>query len=995
MFDSWFPGSFPVATGNTADWRLPMAEATTVSEVASVLILLAASLAGVRRARLFWELDFTESLADQSSEPDPEELALTDDAVAAGSPRTSGDRRRLAIPLPASTAVMLLELDSDVESDPIVSQLASPVQVADRKLENRLRVAELEAEVVRLQFSEQVQRALFAISELAGSDRDMAEVLRGIHRIVGTLMYAENFMIALRDEAMNTLRLIYFVDVEDPQPYDEVPLDDIRDTATWYIIHDRKTLCGDVRQLQTQVSGPMRLGGSACSAWLGVPMLRDGVAHGAIVVQSYQPEIGYSEADQALLEFVASHILTTLERQSSTELLERSVKLRTQELAQANCDLQFEVAERERAQRLQTALFHVAQLATEGIDEDQFYWRIHGIVGQLLNAENFFIALLSQDGLTLEFPYLADANRDDWPVRRPLARGLSEYVLRTKRPLLTTPPLLSELERDGEIHYSSGMGSLSESWLGVPLVSEDEAIGLVAVQSYDPTVSYNLADQALLGFVASQIANSLHSRRIAQFRQQAFEQLEERVAERTVELQGQIRERERIQRRLRHEVMHDALTGLPNRGQLHQRIEAALAELVDHPKRRCALLYLDIDRFKVINDSLGHLAGDEFLREIGRRLQLSVRKPDLVARLSGDEFAVLLDDVSSDGQNARGAPAAVAQRVLDLITEPMEIAGRMLEPSASIGIAVGDSRYVRADELVRDADAALYRAKALGRKRWQMFDDSLQRSAVDVLTIEGELREALRLDQIEPYLQPIVRLDDGQVVGYEALMRWNHPRRGVLRPGDFLQVAEDSGLIEAIDWRVFKRSMAHMATRDDGNYLTINVAPRHLRRKDFAPRLLQLIKRTGMSPHQLVIEITEGSLLDDPDNMRAVLDRLQAAGVRTALDDFGTGYSSLSYLHTFPLRIIKIDRTFLNELGTQSSTAAVLSAVITLAGALKMSVIAEGIETQEQHQILSGLGCELGQGYLFGYPSSFVDDKSDPVYPPVIPEEHSGVAATP
>ncbi|MGY1424489.1 bifunctional diguanylate cyclase/phosphodiesterase [Lysobacter sp. A289] len=978
MFDSWFPGTLPGAAGNAADWRTRMVEAVTVLEVASVLVGRAGSLPGVRRARLFWELDFSQPMVDQVPAPDPRELALMDDAGATGAPSTSADGRHLAIPLPASTAVMLLELAPSVDIGAITAQLASALRVVDRKLDRRLRMSELEGEVVRLQLSEQVQRALFAISELAGSDRDMAEVLRGIHRIVGTLMHAENFFIVMRDLELDTLRLIYFADVKDPQPFDELPLDEVKHSATWYVIRDRKALRGDNERLRAQASGPMRLVGSDSPAWLGVPMLREGVAHGAIVVQSYQQGIGYSEANQTLLEFVASHILTTLERKSSTELLERSVKLRTQELAQANCDLQFEVAERERTQQLQTALFQIAQLAVDDIDENQFYRRIHGIIGQLLNAENLFIALLSDDGSMLEFPYHVDPHSKDWSMSRPLARGLSEYVLRTRQPLLATATLLRELEHRGEIEHHPGFGFPSESWLGVPLISGDETIGLVAVQSYDPAVSYNLPDQELLGFVASQIANSLHRRRVARFRQQAYEQLEDRVDERTVELREQIRERERIQQQLRHEVMHDALTGLPNRSHLRERIEAALAQMAGQPKRRCALLYLDVDRFKVINDSLGHLAGDAFLREIACRLQASVRKPDLVARLSGDEFAVLLNDIPPDGGSPRSTPTAVAQRVLDLITAPMEIAGRTLEPSASIGIAIGNKNHTQADELIRDADAALYRAKALGRKRWQMFDDSLQRSAVDVLTIEAELRQALLLDQLEPYLQPIVRLTDGKVVGHEALLRWNHPRRGVLCPGDFLQVAEDSGLIQAIDWRVFKRSMVHMAAMDDDTYLTINVAPRHLRQKDFAKRLLRLVSHTGMSPTRLVIEITEGSLLDDPEHMRAVLDHLLASGVRTALDDFGTGYSSLSYLHTFPLRMLKIDRTFLAALGKQSNTAPVVSAVIALARALDMVVVAEGVETEEQHRILIALGCELGQGYLLGRPSSFADDLPDP-----------------
>ena len=957
------------AAPSPADWRVGLLSAADAGGVVATTEALALRQPGVEGARLLWELGSLGPWRDPRPSPAPAVLSLADLALLGAEPRLSADGRRAAIPLRASTAVLVIEAGPGFDFDRVLAELQPPLAVIDRWLGKGLHMAGLEREVARLERSEQVQRALFDISELAGSDRDMSEVLRGIHAIVGTLMYAENFFIVLRDPVSESLRLLYFVDSQDPAPFDELPMDALRHSATWYVLHTGRTLRGDHEHLREQVDGPLRIVGSDSPDWLGVPMLRNGEAVGAVVVQSYQPGIGFSDSDETLLGFVASHILTTLERKRSTELLERNVALRTQELAEANRGLQQEVAERQRAERLQAALFQVAQLATDDIGEEEFYARIHGIVGQLLNAENFFIALVSEDGRSLEFPYYVDIRLKTKREGRPLARGLSEYVLRHRRPLLVDVESEGELVRSGEIVPSQYQFPASHCWLGVPLLLDERALGLIAVQSYDPAVMYGHADQELLGFVASQIANSLHRRRSAQFQQQAYLQLEERVAERTLELRRQIREREHAQDQLRHEVMHDALTGLPNRGQIHDRIEAALERLRTDPSRRCALLYLDVDRFKVINDSLGHLAGDDFLREVARRLQASVRQPDLVARLSGDEFAILLEDVQLDALGAPVTATAVAQRVLDLLTEPLHVGGRRLEPSASIGIAIGDSRYREADELVRDADVALYQAKALGRKRWQLFDDSLRRSAIDVLAMEVELRDAMRLDQLEPYFQPIVRLADGAVVGHEALLRWNHPQRGVLGPGTFLQLAEDSGLIEAIDWRIFKRSFVHATRLPADTYLSINVAPRHLHREDFDVRLLELLERTGLPPERLQIEVTEGSLLEDPEHVRAILERLQASGIGVALDDFGTGYSSLSYLHAFPLRVIKIDRTFLAALGEQGNSAAVIAAVLALARALGLDVVAEGIETAEQHRALVELGCEFGQGYLFGRPA--------------------------
>lgn len=952
------------AIGIAGDWPTRLLAASNPGDVIAALEHTAGSLPAVRQARLIWELGGPDHRASG-----PDEQAFADRAILSGSMALGDTGMSLAIPLPLSTAVLLIEARGAGHASEILHQLASLLESADRELHRHHRLAELERQVLGLAHSEQVQRALFAISQLSGCDRDMSEVLRGIHEIVGTLMYAENFFIVLLDPSHDTVRMLYFVDVEDAVLFDELPCDDIRHSATWYVLRDGRVLRGTRESIAREVDGPLRLFGSDSADWLGVPMLSDGTVHGAIVVQSYESGVGFNETDQILLEFVASHILTAVERKRSSELLERSVKLRTQELAQVNCDLQLEIAERKRAEQLQSAMFQIAQLASEDINEQAFYAGIHEVVGQLLNAENFFIALLSEELKCLEFPYFVDRHHDQRPMHRPLARGLSEYVLRTRRALLVNRSQTAELERQGEVVARPGQGRPCECWLGVPLFSDGELTGLVAVQSYDIDVGYGPSDQELLGFVASQIANSLQRRRNAQFRQKAYAQLEERVAERTRELRRQIRERELVQQQLQHEVMHDALTGLPNRGQLHEHIDNVLSKLATEPDRRCALLYLDVDRFKVINDNLGHLAGDVFLREIGLRLQSCIRRPDLVARLAGDEFVVLLEHVGSRDGDASSTPAAVAQRILDVITAPMQIAGRTLEPSASIGIAIGDARYVHADDLLRDADIALYRAKALGRKRWQLFDDSLQEVAVDLLALETELRAAIEKDQLEPYLQPIVRLDDASIVGREALLRWNHPTRGVLGPAEFLQVAEDSGLLETIDWRIFKRSMSHVAKIADESYLTINVAPGHLRREDFAQRLLGLLGRTGLAPSRLVIEVTEGSLLDDSNQVRAVFEELRHAGVRIALDDFGTGYSALSYLHAFPLRIIKIDRTFLAALAEPGNCAAVVSAVIALARALDMTVVAEGVETAEQRELLLGLDCGFGQGYLFGRPA--------------------------
>lgn len=886
-----------------------------------------------------------------------------------GSSASSGDGRQLAIPLVDSGDILLLAgFDRPEHAPPFLQALSGLLHVAGKQLERAVATEALQATLVRLERSERLQRALFAIADLAGSDRAMPDMLRGIHQIVGTLMYAENFFIVRYERGLGVMRFIYYVDAEDPEVPEngrDLPVDRLQHTLTWYVLHDGKALMGTGDELREQVSGPIALVGPDSFDWMGVPMVRDGEVQGALVVQRYDQGSRFTREDRALLEFVGSHILTALERKQSQDELEQRVRLRTIELAEANEVLQNEVIERQRAEQLQAALFQIAQLASADIGEEEFFRRVHAVVGELINAENFAVALLSEDRRNLEFPYFVDAHGNPPPKTRALGQGLSEYVIRNRRPLMGTLAELKRLAEEGEVELMP-VGMEPTYWLGVPLFVSDEVIGLLVLQSYAAEAAFGPGDQDLLSFVASQIANSLDRRRHAELLLQANVELEQRVEERTAELREEILARERIQEQLKHQVMHDALTGLPNRSYLRDRLDRLLGRQRREPNRQFALLYLDVDRFKVINDSLGHLAGDEVLKEVSRRLLLCVRDQDVAARLSGDEFSVLLEDVDT------ATAIRVAERIIQTVAEPLEVVGKTLEPAVSVGVALSDPSYQIADEILRDADTALYRAKETGRKRVELFDDRLQKRAVDVLALEGELRTALVKNEFVPYFQPIIRLKTGQVVGYEALIRWQHPTRGIIGPAEFLQIAEDSGNVEAIDWRMFELSCRQAVELcADGSYISINVSPLHFRRADFHTHLIETLRKSGLQSPHLLIEVTEGSLLDQPEQVRATLAKLSADGINAGLDDFGTGYSSLSYLHAFPLRLLKIDRSFVAGLGHEGrgNSATVVSAVIELARALNMEVVAEGIETEGQRDALIAMGCSLGQGFLLGRPA--------------------------
>ncbi|MBW8369060.1 MAG: EAL domain-containing protein, partial [Arenimonas sp.] len=833
---------------------------------------------------------------------------------------------------------------------PMSPNLATPVPHALARGDDPAALAaengRLRVDVERLGRAERLQRALFAISDLASSGEETAVVLRGLHEIVGRLMYAENFYIVRYSPESEALRFIYFADSVDPvrpDPLEEFPASAMASSLTLALIRHGRPVLGPSSQVRREL-GVVRdaAHGPDSDDWLGVPMLDEGVVRGAVVVQSYDPTARYSDEDSVLLAYVAQHILTALARRDAQEELERRVDERTRELRE-------QVTERERSERLQAALFRIAEQAGRSESIEVFYAEVHGIVSALLDARNFFIALLTEDGTELDFPYSVD-ERDQKRPRRRLAKGLTEFVLTSGQPLLADQNAIHAMVAEGQVQ---SFGTPSVCWLGVPLNLEGRAAGVIAVQSYTPDYVYTRRDQELLSFVSFHIAQALERRQANESLRQAYAELEQRVASRTSELADANRElldqisvRERMEHKLKHEALHDTLTGLPNRSHLLGRMGMALSRFRHDPKQLFAVLFLDLDRFKVVNDSVGHLVGDELLKEAARRIGRCVRDPDMVARLGGDEFAIVLDFIHTDND-----AVAVAERVIAALAEPMRIAGKELYTSASIGIALVDPRYRSPEELLRDADVAMYRAKANGRQRFAIFDEQLHEAALRLLELEGDLRRALQRHEFEPHYQPIISLADGGVVGFEALMRWHHPARGLCSPGEFIGIAEETGSLEQMDWQIYDLVCRDIKRLGTGKaYTTLNVSPRHLRAPGFDQKLLELMSRHGVKRGQLRLEVTEGALLEQPEVVQACLGQLRDAGVATLLDDFGTGYSSLSYLHRFPLHGLKIDRSFVAELrsGESGGSTAIVRAIRLLADSLGLEVIAEGIETEDQ-----------------------------------------------
>ncbi|MEH1854179.1 MAG: EAL domain-containing protein [Nostoc sp.] len=453
-------------------------------------------------------------------------------------------------------------------------------------------------------------------------------------------------------------------------------------------------------------------------------------------------------------------------------------------------------------------------------------------------------------------------------------------------------------------------------------------------------------------------------------------ELEDRVKERTSELektlqklQQEIHSRQKLQSQLLDIALHDSLTGLPNRVLFIRRLENALNRAKQESSYQFAVLFLDCDRFKVVNDSLGHLVGDELLIGIARRLQACLIPIDTLARLGGDEFGILLENITDIN-----IAIQVAEQILQQLSLAFKLSRYEVFMNASIGISWGNKNYDLPEYLLRDADTAMYRAKAQGRGKYHVFNPAMHQEAIQLLELENDLRRAVERQEFLVYYQPIVSLNTGMISGFEALVRWRHPIRGLVSPTEFIPVAEETGLINAINTWVLQSAChqlsiwQHFPVTPEPLTMSVNLSARLFLQPNFVQQIDRIIYENKIDPAYLELEITESVIMENSQAIKIILQQLKQRKIKLIMDDFGTGYSSLSYLHSFPFNALKIDQSFVKRMQENKENMGLVPAMIGIANSMGMSAIAEGVETEEQLAQLRSLNCNFAQGYLFSQP---------------------------
>ncbi|WP_350996801.1 diguanylate cyclase [Shewanella sp. TB7-MNA-CIBAN-0143] len=837
------------------------------------------------------------------------------------------------------------------------------------------RIARLKRLAKKYKRSETIQNALLGISNIATQVTSLDDFYQRVHLHLQQLIPAENFFIASQDQKTGLTSLPFFADQQDSHPTELYPDQEIsallNSGLTGYVLRNgTPLLCDDNKFNELIASGDIKSLGSPSHQWLGVPIKNQDVVSGVLVVQSYNEANTYGELELELMGFICHHISGVMERLEHHEQLEQAIVERTKELSQAYEKVKKEITERVKAEKLQKALFEIADLSASNVLQQDFYLRLHTIMSQLIPADNCFISLINDNNM-LSFPFYVSQMTTEYPASRPMQDGLTEYILEHKLPRLLSSKDIADMVANGEIYAKSPELNKTDrmhQWIGIPLIINGDVAGALTIYSLGDAHIYQLKDLELLTFVSQHMANAIERKLAAESLKNSHEQLEDKVVKRTralaelnSNLQQEINQRRKIEDQLLHDAQHDGLTGLPNRSYLMERLSQALKHLRRHGLDQFALLFIDLDRFKVINDSFGHLEGDRFLIETAQRIKSCIRENDTLARMGGDEFVILLDSI-----NATEDAIEVSDRILQALSMPYQLAKQEFISGASIGVAFsGRNKLVTSESLLRDADAAMYQAKANGKGCYVIFDDKLSAQSKLQHELEIDFKNALDQQEFEINYVEVVDFTNGEIIAIEPHVEWHHPKQGIIEHGKMKSLAAQYQLTLNIDGYIF----SHLSEQyqflkqkyGPSVYLHLSISSQHIKNKFVLRNLKQTIKSSNINLEKLILFFNEKALVQDTENHINGFELISQLGVQIGIDGYGTGYSSLSCLSFLPIKALKLDDDISKHLLNDKQLQLVKAYQLT-AQTLNFDIYATTVDTQQQVRQFLELGYVRGQG---------------------------------
>ncbi|GEK08476.1 bifunctional diguanylate cyclase/phosphodiesterase [Pseudoalteromonas peptidolytica] len=815
------------------------------------------------------------------------------------------------------------------------------------------RAARLESLLEKYKRKSQLQHTLIQLSEQASTVAELTLLYPAIHNILSQYLPSKSFYVVLQNRFTQALELSYFVDEKDAVA---IPLHEahhFKDGVTGHVFKTGKTVYLTKEEMLSRAkAGEFKILGSQAEHWVGVPIYRDGAIIGVMVSQSYEAEQSYSEHQVELLEVMSLYLATAIERVKKRELLESEVKIRTRALMQSNEALNKEIDNRKRALERQQILFQISELATQFSDIDDVYKQVHDIIRSITFADNLYIALYNKEEQWLTFPYSVD-EKTRYKTRS-FAKGYSELVIRTEQSQLIDCTRAKALAMEGIVERPAGYNHnlAATSWLGAPLKTATGVIGLIACQAYDHKYEFDYDDVELISFVSNQIASVLQTHLANQALKISHQQLEHRVAEKTKELQQtnlhlqmQMEERKKIEQQLYHDAHHDSLTGLPNRSLFLTQLEKTLKKHHRYPEDNFAVLFIDLDKFKDINDELGHQAGDQFLVWVSQSFSECIREHDLLARLAGDEFVVLLDHLT-DRQQAED----VAKRIIKVMQQPFCLKGVCMQSGASIGITYSNKLYRNTDEIIRDADAAMYYAKNAGRGRYEFYHPLL--SASSSAQKQHDQHHLDKLPTHFRYTEIVNWSDSAEPIGFiEAF--GEHPVLGSTSFDILKKFAAEKPQHLEIELQLLKKAQDVAACRNDD--ILFNCSTMLLENNHFDVLKQQLVTEGNA----LCLLFEESEIRFASSQQILNLKSLAEMGIPIGLNNFGKDRCDLTLISQIDFTYVLLSSTFSKRVLQQTSYEVQLQGILAVTQVKGIKVIARGPAILNFRSLLEKHGLQL------------------------------------